>query len=1415
MFINKITWEQFMNCSYNESEGITKRFEDLCRQILYFDLISHNKEITYIHCNPNNPGLESDQIFDEENNIYIGFQAKFFKNRVDYENIKSSLKKIIDKYKYKVNKVYLFCNLSIDRNCKSYKNAEKILLDKGIEVELVTNEVILDRVREYDNLARYYFEVHNLDDNYLKRHNKNILDRFGERYNTLFNINTDTALKLSIFSRDDSAACYMNNKKILAIKELDKIDKVYNPYKEIVYNLKKEIRNIDDINYKNIEDVFKWREKIEKILDEYALNRDLIEINEEIKDLNKTEEDDIKIKELKYKKETIEILFKTLENLEPTKDEELIIKSKILIITGKAGMGKTHLLANEMKELMDDNRIGIILSGNSYLENKPIREQIASEFGNSVSFDEILEIMNMKGFINNSIVPIYIDALNETFNKALWKNDIPYIFNKIKEFENLRLVVSYREEYKESLFGEYKFDDKDIQIIEHNGFSQNSIEATKEFLNNYNIPFTPISMFNMNITNPLFLTLYCKTYGGDNIDIQTLYEKILKIADKNIYKNIKQVWDQNGYNESSGITEIIVLDIVKKFLNKKRIEATYDELSEMNIWNKLRLPCITMLNCLVKENILNNYMYNNNEIYEFSYDQMNDYYFAKFIIEKNRDKESILDYIENNILYIDSQEKFNEEDIGILMNICSLYAEKFNEECINIIEKIEEIDYKEYIFESYVKSFEWRKNIKMKVKDFLKLCEKYKVEVGTIWNIFIMNSLNEDSCFNSEELHKVLFKYELNTRDYLWTIYINELDQDSNRLIQLIKMYANGEKLENVSNVQIKLLLILFAWLLSSSNRYIRDLTSKAMIEILKEHFEFCEIIIKKFEGVNDPYIFQRLYGIVWGACSKRRKKYKKEYKNLAIYVYESIFKVSNVYPDILLRDYARLIIERFIYEFNDEKEYFDKKIIIPPYKSENIPNIEDKEYWEMEFKSNEGLYEIVSSMTFDVVGSGCLYGDFGRYVFQRALDYFEIDHYKIFNYSIDFIINTLKYDNNLFGKYDISVLNNKYKPYIKSNIERIGKKYQWITMYNIIARVSDNYNKKIDTLDMYDSEIYEGTWKPYLRDFDPTLNSNNMSLEKELKFENKDNFSDDVDILLESENEKNEWISEYPKFLDYKKSNMIFKEKNETEWIFLINDSNIQNDNYIEKLKVWSYFCGYFIKEEQYNLLKNYIESKCEIKKNDLNNIPSTYTVFSREYPWFESSKEITNYSWKSLKVKTGYKEKVEKNILIPYFYYENQQDSEINEVLDFKEKKIEVYEEKLEDIGKVLCTSARIVWEEEFDKSKKDTISYYVPCKNLIQNMNLEYGELDGVFYDKNGSIASFDTSYIKNKNRGLVIRKDILDEFLKKKNYKLIYFVTAEKRIIDTKKYNTKNISEWTGTLEYNFKEVVGDIFKINKN
>ena len=138
------------------------------------------------------------------------------------------------------------------------------------------------------------------------------------------------------------------------------------------------------------------------------------------------------------------------------------------------------------------------------------------------------------------------------------------------------------------------------------------------------------------------------------------------------------------------------------------------------------------------------------------------------------------------------------------------------------------------------------------------------------------------------------------------------------------------------------------------------------MIEILKEHFHLCQILLEKFKNVNDPYIIQRLYGVVFGACCKRTDG--RGFQALAEHVYREVFDQEKVYPDILLRDYARLIIELFLYENPKYIGEIVREKIVPPYSSDPIPEIEDQHYLENDY--NGAMFWLMHSMRFEGMGT-------------------------------------------------------------------------------------------------------------------------------------------------------------------------------------------------------------------------------------------------------------------------------------------------------------------------------------------------------------------------------------------------------------------------------------------------------------
>ena len=1424
----EVNWENFAS-NNNDPDGVQHKFENLCRQLFTNDYLKENKKSRNLHSNPNNPGIEAEPILDERTNQYIGFQVKFFDTSVDYGQILHSMEKALQYYTGKLSHIVLYCNKAITSTSKSYINIVELLKKNNITIELVTDSAILDAVRKYPYLANYYFGVNTISFEWVVAHNEKSFCDLGERFNRDFNVETETSKRLSLFARDQSAVQYINDKKENLIRKINRIKDDTEQHSDYLEKVRSIVSAFEDVESETIGSAFEWHQYLQSFIVD-----DLAKINSEIsqkknllekirptieKGRSRVEHKDLE----KYNsiRSEIEILYELLdlpEILSLTADENRLITAKELFVTGNAGIGKSHLLAAECQSLMNNQQFAVLLLAGNCYSDLPILDQLSQDCELKYSFDEFISILEMIGVEHHTCVLLCIDALNETANYRLWKTGLISLSQKIKKCTHVKLAVTYRMEYEKSVVQDALLsEDEDVYRIVHTGFASNGLKASKQFFDYYRIPFTLYEYFESEMENPLFLTLYCKTYRNDEASLPTLYDRLVESANKNIFPILEKRYKLIGFTEDDNIVQSLVDEISTLAFDRKEKNILESDLASIPFWTANDLPLRPFMSLLAKENLVHTNLIAGNERYFFAYDQMNDYFFARSLFSHDMSDMSIRKTLYEDILQVNDNNIVNLSNSDVFVICCAIYAQKFGKECIDLIDELPEGFEKGYIVKSYIRSFIWRDKEYISSNVFLAVAQKYKVSREDFWNVLVGNSIKHNHPLNSDFLHTLLMSFRLSERDYYWTKYINEIFYDeSNRLMQLVKMYSSGQSIQ-MSKEQARQLLILCGWLLSSSNRMLRDYTSEAMIEILRNEFDLCIVILKAFEKVNDPYIIERLYGVVFGACCKRRRKGNTVYIALAEYVYSTIFDQEFIYPDILLRDYARLIIERFLWENPDYNGCIVHEKIIPPYKSFPIEQI-DEDY--INKKYDGGLRQIKSSMSFE--GHG-MYGDFGRYVFQSALKYFDVDEDEMYKQAMSFIINDLGYTNELDK-------GNNYWGYDRSEtkkVERIGKKYQWIAMHNILARVSDQCD--IDT-DYSETSKFEGPWEPFVRDFDPTLNfkltkSDEIPIFDEISELKKATRDEHLKVDVSNIDSVSEWLDSDGIFFAEMPKALILSDSNGTQWIRLSNYICSGREQLkAERLLTWSWLYAYFVTEEQFEQFQVAATDRVDFSSSKgIGLDPQSYSVFNREYPWSPSC-DLLN---KSSSVESGVvlnmpeEKEVEQEVLNVEFLeqYLKSLDADSNQVFSDQElnqhlfKKEIVRKPVLKQIGEIIHASMNLVWESEYDASKDNTLSMNVPCPMLIEQLHLHQADIDGLYYDSNEKIAAFDLN-ISQKESGVVLRKDLLDAFLKKNNLNLIWFVRASKELHSGEDLGILRYGDRSGAYFYNGTEITSNIYIVEQ-
>lgn len=456
MSIGQITWDCF--CVYNnDSQGIRYKFEDLCRQLFMNEFLAGNKICHYVHSNPNNPGIESEPVYDEVNKRWIGYQVKFYENGVDYKQILHSAEETVKYYGKKVDHVYLFCNKSITVTAPNYQKAVNVLSTENISLEPITNNTILDLVRKYPYLGTYYFGEYSLNHNWFMRNTNKTFSELGERYNKDFNVDTTYSMQLSLFLHDQKALEYLNRKKQELLAQLDDLYWKYEKYHQFQAEIRKCVLSLPDVTEENISESFCWEEQVriavasdiksleskkEELKKEQERLYLIVFNNNDIDDENK--KDSLKSNSI-LKNEAREKYYRINNQLKVIKTllelpvyvsisdiEKKLLKGKNLAVKGEAGIGKSQMLANEAAYLIDSGKDALLLTGGSCFSNDSIQEQIMKNLSMNYSFDDLIDVLEAIGEAEGSIIPLFIDALNETWNKGLWKIALPSMMESNK-----------------------------------------------------------------------------------------------------------------------------------------------------------------------------------------------------------------------------------------------------------------------------------------------------------------------------------------------------------------------------------------------------------------------------------------------------------------------------------------------------------------------------------------------------------------------------------------------------------------------------------------------------------------------------------------------------------------------------------------------------------------------------------------------------------------------------------------------------------------------------------------------------------------------------------------------------------------------------------------------------------------------
>ena len=1151
-----------------------------------------------------------------------------------------------------------------------------------------------------------------------------------------------------------------------------------------------------------------------------------------------------------------------------------LANNSFLLLDGEAGIGKSHLIGDIVSRRISSGYESVLLLGQHFVTEEDPWTQIFKRLQINSKAEDFLRKLNQRAQESGKRIILFIDAINEGKGNYFWNEFIKSFVNEIKKHEWLGLVLTIRTSYKNLIIPEEEILSLDLVEYHHYGFRNIEYEASRLFFDNYNIELPNVPLLHPEFQNPLFLKLFCE--GINKAGLTRIPDGLQGITSiiSFFIKNVNIVLSRPkrvGYSDSLNLVQKSIDALIKFKVDNQLQYIPYEQAYKVvNESVSTYIDKKGFIDELITEGVLSkNLFWKEADNYEegvyLVYERFEDHLTVKYLLEQFPQLEKEFAADGKFYIYVEDVNAIHRYK-GLIEAFSIQIPEIKGYEFYNLIPDLKD---KYPIIESFIESLLWRKveTINEESKQYVnEYAFLYQGTFDYFWETILAVTGIPNHFFNAHFLHNHLIQYSLPKRDAFWTQFLKHKFTDDSSVKRLIDWAWSETDKSHISDESVLLSSITLTWFHTSTNRKLRDYSTKSLVCLLKNRLNVLLELLKMFEGVNDPYVYERLFAVAYGCVLRTGQREK--IKELTEYIFKTIFSdPASVIPHILLRDYARGVIE-YAHYLGIELS-FELSMVRPPYQSiwpEDISSLEELEkkfdndkYWDI-WHSVMGFEDFARYTIGTNSGysewSGCKRGETPidrKQVFKDFKNKLNPEQLELLN-SLDPIITKEPEDDFKFGngieikiavgrkteqeldhirndfKKSLSIeLLSEYKkdvePFLDHNHkiintgeyfdlrvaqrlifskvielgwnpelhlsfdkenhsrsrsassnERIGKKYQWIAYYEYMALLSDNFIKQ-ERWGERKEKPYQGPWDPYIRDIDPTLL---ISKTGSYDDEDPEDFWWVNNKIFNWECTDESWINDSSVLPNMAEIIQVKDDKGD-EWLVLEGYPSWSEPKKIGEEKwdqphkeLWCHIRSYLVKNDEFTSFKDWAIEQ-EFMGRWMPESGDRYEMFSREYYWSPAQDYFLNE------------------------YYGGTEWTEVHN------------KETGEYVAEVNVTAQGFLWEEEFDKSKEETISFLKPSTVIHKGMDLKYSQREGEFIDNSGIVQCFAPNVYYNSKSYLLVRKDSFSKFLNENKLNIVWTILGEKQIIGGRSFGTEYHErlEISGAYYFENEEIKGVI------
>ena len=768
------------------------------------------------------------------------------------------------------------------------------------------------------------------------------------------------------------------------------------------------------------------------------------------------------------------------------------LRRPLWLLLGRAGTGKSHLLATAAQKALAQDMGAVLLLGEQFREGRPLPQQIVDLLGWEHSFADLLGCLRAQSEASGKPSLILIDAINESPQRGLWRSHLSQLVREIDAFPGVHLLLSCRDDWLPDCVPSSLVDGASRLV--HRGYDMNFEATVEAYFQGYNVAAKVFPSFTPEFRNPLFLKTVCETYQDRKLPDEPLsFVAVLDAWQKRACEKIE--WAIN-------CPVTLAMRAIERIVGQMAVRhaASIPALDVEHICLELfpdRTVDGSLYRALQSVGVIEEVVSADGPLLRLQYERFYEVKVARFEMRQFENATAWLRFWSEEILpYLDRVDVAVASEAR-LFAYALLLPEMFDLELVECgFPEPDETGFspRDKIWDVWLEALAWRRipSAHVRVQRLFADWEQTGEPPISVFNRLMSFAAIEDHPLNADFLHCLLQSKTLVDREVFWTVPLGYEDL-SNKREELGRFIGWCEAAgPRCSDEQARLASNVLLWLTSSTNQKNRDCATDSTIRLLEGRLGPTSQLVDHFWEVNDPYVKERLLAVVAGVVPTLCRD---DLRTVGREVCTRFFGGEQVPLNLMQREYARFIAEYCIYQnvLSDELQ----RRVRPPYCTV-MPQIWSDD--QVRTLDDDPVFSIIRH-SLQPDESSRMYGDFGRYVMQSAVQRFT-DPAAV-NPAADrlserypredpgaarrFILQRVVE----LGWPDARGELERFERSIRSDgrqrspMERISKKFQWIGLYEYIGFLADHRKLRRFSDELVD---FSSASELHLRDYDPAL---------------------------------------------------------------------------------------------------------------------------------------------------------------------------------------------------------------------------------------------------------------------------------------------------------------------------------------